>query len=113
MVDEAVEAELYQVLGVARDASRETIKRAFRRLALALHPDKHADRAGEAVRLHAFMLVKHAQATLLDGSARAGYDMDLERGPGAGREARARRRAAWARFEEEKNDGGLGYFDSY
>jgi DnaJ family protein C protein 11 len=39
--DDADEASLYAVLNVPRDASEEDIRRAFRALAQACHPDKH------------------------------------------------------------------------
>ncbi|HRL75587.1 MAG TPA: DnaJ C-terminal domain-containing protein [Candidatus Accumulibacter phosphatis] len=45
----------FAVLGVAREASREEIKRAFRRLAMRWHPDRNPSQAatGEFERVHA------------------------------------------------------------
>ena len=42
------ETSYYAVLNVARDASEEDIKRAFRQLAQAYHPDKHTDASLQA-----------------------------------------------------------------
>jgi curved DNA-binding protein CbpA len=38
-MDQDVEVDHYRVLGVARDASKREIRRAYRRLALRHHPD--------------------------------------------------------------------------
>lgn len=35
----------YEVLGVARDADEDALKKAYRKLALRWHPDKNADAA--------------------------------------------------------------------
>lgn len=45
---EEEESSFYAVLNVARDAPEEDIKRAFRQLAQAYHPDKHTDAALQA-----------------------------------------------------------------
>lgn len=42
-VKEAKKKDYYKVLGIAKDASDSEIKKAFRKLSLSWHPDKHAD----------------------------------------------------------------------
>ena len=36
-----MQEDYYEILGVARDADAETIKKAFRKLALQFHPDRN------------------------------------------------------------------------
>ena len=61
----------YEVLGVARDASPDEIKKAYRRLARQLHPDVNpGDDAAER-----FKLVTHAYDVLSDPDQRARYDI--------------------------------------
>jgi hypothetical protein len=59
----------YGILGVERDASAAEIRRAFRRLALRLHPD----RAG-ASSTEAFQRVARAYARVSSPAARAAHD---------------------------------------
>lgn len=66
----AVTGDLYQVLGVRRDADQETIKKAFRECALKYHPDKNPGEANEA----RFKAANGAHAVLSDPSRRALYD---------------------------------------
>lgn len=64
-------ADHYEVLGVARDATPEEIKKAYRRLARELHPDVNP--GAEAA--ERFKLVTHAYDVLSDPDQRSRYDM--------------------------------------
>jgi molecular chaperone DnaJ len=69
--------DFYEVLGVARDASEEEIKKAYRKLAMKFHPDRNQGKGDEK---HAkaseerFKEVKEAYEVLTDASKRAAYD---------------------------------------
>jgi DnaJ-class molecular chaperone len=63
--------DYYRILGVARDASTAAIKRAYRRLAKELHPDR-GDRGPEA-----FQDLQAAYETLADAERRRRYDETL------------------------------------
>ena len=67
---------LYDILGMARDADETILKKAFRKVALRWHPDKHSAK-GEAEGEKAkqiFQRVQHAYETLSDRNERAWYD---------------------------------------
>jgi len=66
----------YEVLGVARDASDDDIKKAYRKLALKWHPDKNLDSPDEAK--EQFQLVQQAWEILNDPHERAWYDNHRE-----------------------------------
>ncbi|HEX6375210.1 MAG TPA: DnaJ C-terminal domain-containing protein [Allosphingosinicella sp.] len=64
-------ADLYSQLGVKRDASEAEIKKAYRKLAKQLHPDKNKDNPKASER---FSRVTQAYDILTDKDKRARYD---------------------------------------
>lgn len=77
--------DYYEVLGVARNASEEELKKAYRRSAMKHHPDRNpGDAAAEA----AFKESKEAYEVLSDGGKRRMYDQRghaaFEHGMGGG-----------------------------
>ena len=64
--------DLYEVLGVAKGASQDEIKKAYRRLAREKHPDVNAHRRDEAEA--EFKEIGQAYAILSDEDKRARYD---------------------------------------
>ena len=63
--------DYYEVLGVARGASREEIKSAYRKLAVKYHPDRNP---GDAQAEEMFKEASEAYAVLSDADKRARYD---------------------------------------
>jgi len=81
--------DYYEVLGVAKDASKDDIKKAYRRLAIANHPDKNpGDKAAE----ERFKEATEAYEVLGDDQKRQTYDqfgfagVESMGGPGAGQD---------------------------
>src|SRR3989344_8596279 len=75
--------DFYETLGVGKDASRDEIKRAYRKLAHEHHPDKGK---GEAEK---FKEINQAYEVLADDTKRAQYDrfgqtFEQARGQGTG-----------------------------
>lgn len=73
--------DYYEVLGVAREASADDIKAAYRKLALKNHPDKNpGDKAAE----ERFKEAAEAYEVLSDADKRAAYDRYGHAGVGGG-----------------------------
>lgn len=70
-------ADYYQTLGVARTASDEEIKKAYRKLAMQYHPDRNA---GSKEAEDRFKEITEAYDILRDGQKRAVYDRYGEAG---------------------------------
>jgi molecular chaperone DnaJ len=90
----ASKRDYYEVLGVARNASEDDIKKAFRRLARQYHPDVNKEHDAEA----RFKEVNEAYEVLSDPQKRQMYDQFGHAGPGMG---------AGAGFENFGNFGGF------
>ena len=77
--------DYYEVLGVARDADAQEIKKAYRKLAVTYHPDRNPDKPDAEEK---FKEAAEAYAVLSDSDKRARYDRfghaGLGGAPGAG-----------------------------
>jgi len=66
-----VEKDFYKTLGVAREASDDEVKKAYRKLAQRHHPDANP---GDAAAEEKFKEISEAYATLSDPDQRGEYD---------------------------------------
>ena len=96
----------YQILGVARNASPEEIKRAYRRLAKEYHPDRNPQNKEAAERR--FKEVQAAYEVLGDPERRAQYDRFGAGGPRPEFHNWGRGRPAEQPFGVEFDFGDLG-----
>jgi len=102
-VSEGRREDLYQALGVARDARDDAIKKAYRKLARKLHPDVNpGDKAAE----DRFKVVSEAYSVLSDPEKRKAYDEFGEVSLGAGFDAE---KARHAREQFGARFGGGGF----
>ncbi|HKE09941.1 MAG TPA: DnaJ domain-containing protein, partial [Myxococcota bacterium] len=98
----------YEVLGVARDADEDTIRKAYRKLARKHHPDVNpGDKAAE----ERFKAISEAYAILSNAEKRRAYDEFGDVSLESGFDAEAARRAREAfgqRFGGAQGGGGSG-----
>ncbi|NLD08422.1 MAG: molecular chaperone DnaJ [Xanthomonadaceae bacterium] len=66
------ERDYYEVLGIEKGASKDEIRKAYRRLAMKYHPDRNADKKEEAE--EKFKEVQKAYEVLFDDEKRQMYD---------------------------------------
>ena len=66
--------DYYKILGVSKDATDDEIKKAFRKLAKANHPDAQQDEAAKKQAEVKFKEINEAYSVLSDKTKRAQYD---------------------------------------
>ena len=106
--------DLYAVLGVPKNADADAIKKAYRKLASQLHPDKNPGNKSAEAR---FKQVNHANEVLSDPKKRKLYDEFGEDGLREGFDAeRVRAYRDWAARQQQgyggAGRGGAGGFDA-
>ena len=106
-----LEKDYYKLLGVSKDAKPDEIKKAFRKLARANHPDQHpGDKAAET----RFKEVSEANSVLSDSAKRKEYDDARSmfgggfRFPGGGQPGRPGQNVNFEDLLRNGGDGGLG-----
>lgn len=88
----------YEILGITPEATDEEIKRAYRKLALRLHPDKNPDPDAPAQ----FQAVDKAYKVLSDPKLRSTYDQLGPRAADAMRRMNDEYAEAWGRMAKWK-----------
>ena len=73
--------DLYEILGVSKQATEDEIKKSYRKLALKYHPDKNPDDKGAEAK---FKEAAEAYSVLSDQSKRSRYDQFGHAGVGIG-----------------------------
>ena len=77
---DAKSKDYYAVLGVSRKANSKQLKKAYRKLALKWHPDKHPDEKKKVLAQKKFEEIANAYETLSDPEKRRIYDQVGEEG---------------------------------
>src|SRR5580704_7126384 len=95
--------DLYAVLGVPKDVAADTLKKAYRKLAGQLHPDKNPGNKSAEAR---FKQVNHAYEVLNDAKKRKLYDEFGEEGLREGFDAERVR--AYRGWSSRQGAGGAG-----
>jgi len=83
----ATKRDYYDILGVSKTASKDELKKAFRKLAMKHHPDRQSDDTAKEAAKQKFQEAQQAYAVLSDDQKRAAYDQfghDAVSGAGMG-----------------------------
>jgi len=100
--------DYYEILGVPRNASKEEIKKAYRRLALQYHPDRNKSPDAE----EKFKEISEAYAVLSDDEKRRLYDMYGRAGVTSSYTQEDLFRSSRLDFDDLFRDLGFGDFDT-
>ncbi|KAK1287244.1 hypothetical protein QJS10_CPB19g01552 [Acorus calamus] len=77
----AIQRDLYEILGVSKNASQDEIKKAFHALAKKYHPDANKNNPSAKRK---FQVIRDAYETLRDSEKRALYDKEISGGTNYG-----------------------------
>jgi molecular chaperone DnaJ len=100
--------DYYEILGVPRNATKDEIKKAYRRLVLQYHPDRNKSPEAE----EKFKEISEAYAVLMDDEKRRIYDMYGHEGLSGTYTREDFFRSRMEDFEDIFRDLGLGSFSS-
>jgi molecular chaperone DnaJ len=101
--------DYYEILGVARSASPDDLKKAFRKLAMQFHPDKNP---GDKKAEDRFKEINEAYETLSDADKRKAYDQFGHMGAQGGFRPGANPFEGFARGGA-RGQGGFGGFEGF
>ena len=76
---QAGKRDYYKILGVKRSATKNEIRKAYKKLALKWHPDKFQDEEDKKVAEKKFVDIRAAMEVLTDADSRAKYDAGSRR----------------------------------
>lgn len=105
--------DYYEALGVARDATPEQIKKAYRKLALKWHPDRHPEPKKRAQAEETFKHLSEAYEVLSDPGKRAKFDRFGEHWKQGQEFTPPEGARATSRADFERAFGGRGGFSDF
>eukprot|EP01012_Entosiphon_sulcatum_P066278 TRINITY_DN95434_c0_g1_i1.p1 TRINITY_DN95434_c0_g1~~TRINITY_DN95434_c0_g1_i1.p1 ORF type:complete len:279 (-),score=51.43 TRINITY_DN95434_c0_g1_i1:12-848(-) len=100
-------ANLYDILGVRRNSTKEELRRAYHTKALELHPDKNPE--GESL----FKEVRDAYEVLKDDEARRKYDTEQQRLEFFARLANCNQHSGWQSWGSSSTQPVPSYSDPF
>lgn len=104
--------DYYEVLGVSRDATQEDIRKAYRKLAMEWHPDRHTGDSKESAEAK-FKQISEAHEVLSDPEKRKRYDQFGEHWQHGQEFTPPGGQRTMSREEFERAFGGMGGFSDF